>query len=127
MLSNNIYYTQENTMNKLIPMSLTCLLIGVSGLSLAEDKNQMHYKSQEGKINLPEPEKKNHREKMETRMRSMQAHMLMMHDYSNRILVEKNFKKKQALKDEQLELMKAHHMQMKAHRQKMKQMHKSMI
>jgi len=49
---------------------------------------------------------------MTDRMQEMQSHMLMMHDLSNRILAETNAKKKQALKNQQLELMKAHHMQM---------------
>jgi hypothetical protein len=58
-------------------------------------------------------------EQMDQRMRSMQAHMLMMHDYANRILNENDPIKKQKLKDEQLELMKAHHMEMMQHHAKM--------
>jgi hypothetical protein len=41
-------------------------------------------------------------------LKQMQAHMLLMHDLSNKILAEKDPKKQQALKDQQLEIMKAH-------------------
>jgi len=51
-------------------------------------------------------------EQMTEHMRGMQEHMLMMHDLSNKILAETDTTKKQALKDQQLELMKAHHQQM---------------
>lgn len=50
--------------------------------------------------------------KMLEHLKKKQAHMLMMHDLSNKILAEKDSKKQQALKDQQLELMKAHHMEM---------------
>jgi hypothetical protein len=42
------------------------------------------------------------------KLKEMQAHMLLMHDLSNKILAEKDPKKQQALKDQQLEIMKAH-------------------
>jgi hypothetical protein len=42
------------------------------------------------------------------RLQTMQAHMLAMHDLSNKILAEKDPKKQQVLKDQQIELMKAH-------------------
>jgi hypothetical protein len=45
-------------------------------------------------------------------MRAMQEHMLSVHDLSNQILAEKDPAKKEALKKQQLELMKAHHAQM---------------
>lgn len=66
-------------------------------------------------------------EQMDTHMRGMQAHMLMMHDYADKILAEKDPEKKQKLKNEQLELMKAHHMQMMQHRKNMMQMHQKMM
>lgn len=50
--------------------------------------------------------------KMTEHLKQKQEHMLMMHDLSNKILAETDPQKKQALKDQQLELMKAHHMQM---------------
>ncbi len=58
------------------------------------------------------------------KMRSMQEHMLQMHDLSNQILTEKDAAKKEALKTQQLELMKAHHAQMMDHRQQKMQEHK---
>lgn len=51
-------------------------------------------------------------EQKDMHMRTMQAHMLQMHDLSDKILAEKDPKKKQQLKDDQLELMKAHMSQM---------------
>jgi hypothetical protein len=41
-------------------------------------------------------------------LKEMQAHMLIMHDLSNKILAEKDPAKQQALKDQQLLIMKAH-------------------
>ncbi len=64
-------------------------------------------------------------EMMDQKMRSMQEHMLKMHDLSNQILGENDAKKKQQLKDEQLNLMKKHMKMMKAmHMNKMQNMHK---
>lgn len=60
----------------------------------------------------------------EEHMRSMQEHMLSMHDLSNQILAEKDPAKKESLKKQQLELMKAHHDQMMEHRQQKAQEHK---
>jgi hypothetical protein len=57
-------------------------------------------------------------------MRAMQEHMLKMHDLSNQILSEKDPAKKESLKNQQLELMKAHHAQMMEHRQQKMQEHK---
>lgn len=57
-------------------------------------------------------------------MRSMQEHMLTMHDLSNQILAEKDPAKKEALKKQQLDLMMSHHAQMMGHRQQMMQEHK---
>lgn len=42
------------------------------------------------------------------RLQAVQAHMLALHDLSNKILAEKDPKKQQVLKDQQIELMKAH-------------------
>jgi hypothetical protein len=49
---------------------------------------------------------------MEAHLKDRQAHQLAMHDLSNKILAETNPQKQQALKDQQLELMKAEHMKM---------------
>jgi hypothetical protein len=58
--------------------------------------------------NMTEAQKNEH-------MRSMQEHMLKMHDLSNQILIEKDLAKKESLKKQQLELIKAHHVQMMQH------------
>lgn len=50
--------------------------------------------------------------KMTEHLKQKQEHMLSMHDLSNKILAEPDPQKQQALKDQQLELMKAHHMDM---------------
>jgi len=111
-------------MNKIIIAACLFILSGLGINSFAKDMPKMQHSMQgmqgQGKMQMSEEQKEMH-------MRSMQAHMLMMHDYANNILSEKDLKKKQALKDEQLELMKAHHMQMKAHREKMMKMHQNMM
>lgn len=50
--------------------------------------------------------------KMEAHLKNRQAHELAMHDLSDKILAETDPQKQQALKDQQLELMKAEHMKM---------------
>jgi hypothetical protein len=63
--------------------------------------------------------------KMTEHLKMRQEQILKMHDLSNKILAETDPKKKQALKDEQLELIKAEHMQMMSmHHQKMMNMSK---
>ena len=59
----------------------------------------------------------------EGHLQAMQEHMLKMHDYSNRILAEKDPTKQAQLKHEQLELMKAHQAQMMQHHSQMMQGH----
>ena len=59
----------------------------------------------------------------EGHLQAMQEHMLKMHDYSNRILAEKDPAKQAQLKHEQLELMKAHQAQMMQHHSQMMQGH----
>ncbi len=55
-------------------------------------------------------------EERDRHLRMSQEHMLKMHDLSNRILAEPDANKKNQLKNEQLELMKAHQAQMMTHR-----------
>jgi hypothetical protein len=57
-------------------------------------------------------------EEREQQLKSMQEHMLIMHDLSNQILAEKDPAKKEQLKKQQLELMKTHHSQMMQHHPK---------
>jgi len=109
-------------MNKIIITGCLLIISGLGSYSFAQDKPKMQHSmhGMQGQMQMSEEQRDKH-------MRSMQAHMLIMHDYSNKILSEKNAKKKQQLKDEQLELMKAHHMQMKSHREKMMKMHQNMM
>jgi hypothetical protein len=69
------------------------------------------------------PEMKMDESKMMSHLKMRQEQMLKMHDLSNKILAETDPKKKQALKDQQLELIKVEHMQMMSmHHSKMKVM-----
>ena len=110
-------------MNKIIIMGCLLVLSGMGSYGFAQDKPKMQHSMQgmQGQMKMQMSE-----EQKDMHMRSMQAHMLMMHDYANKILSEKDPKKKQTLKDEQLELMKAHHAKMKSHREKMMKMHQNM-
>ena len=58
-------------------------------------------------------------EQKDKHMRSMQEHMLKMHDLSSQILAEKDATKKEQLKTQQLQLMKAHHAEMMERHHKM--------
>jgi len=60
-------------------------------------------------------------------LRMLQEHHLQMHDLSNQIFAEKDPAKKEQLKKQQFELMKAHHAQKMKHRQEMKQKHHKMM
>ena len=72
-----------------------------------------------------EPEMKMDESKMMTHLKMKQEQMLKIHDLSNKILAETDPMKKQALKDQQLELIKVEHMQMMSmHHSKMKVMSK---
>ena len=51
-------------------------------------------------------------EQRDQHLKGMQEHMLQMHDLSSQILAEKDPAKKEVLKKQQLDLMKAHHAQM---------------
>jgi hypothetical protein len=63
--------------------------------------------------------------KMMEHLKMRQEQILKMHDLSTKILAETDPKKKQALKDEQLQLIKAEHMQMMTmHHPKMMNMSK---
>ena len=74
-----------------------------------------------------EPEMKMDESKMmaHLNLKMKQEQMLKIHDLSNKILAETDPMKKQALKDQQLELIKVEHMQMMSmHHSKMKVMSK---
>lgn len=59
-------------------------------------------------------------EQKDQHLRAMQEHMLKMHDLSNKILSETDPAKKEELKNQQLQLMKAHQAQMMEHRMQKK-------
>lgn len=101
-------------------LAVSLLLVPVA--SFAADDKVCEKKAHSGMKSgmMTDEQKKQH-------MRGMQAHMLKMHDYSNRILAEKDPEKAQKLKDEQLELMLAHKKQMKEHKKKMKEKHHKMM
>ncbi|NOQ35585.1 MAG: hypothetical protein GQ569_06785 [Methylococcaceae bacterium] len=108
--------------------TLAISLLLIPALSFAADDENCEKKDHSamksgmmGKMSMMTPEQK------KQHMRSMQAHMLQMHDYANKILAEKDPLKAQKLKDEQLELMQAHMMKMMAHKQKMKEKHHKMM
>ncbi len=103
-------------MKKSLKIMALCVFLMPFSLTVSaedeKDKNEhaehaMHMGGMMGKMN---PE----------RLQAMQAHMLSMHDLSNKILAEKDPKKQQALKDQQIELMKAHIAEKIAKHQQMK-------
>ena len=59
-------------------------------------------------------------EQLDSHLRNQQEYQLKMHDLSNKILTETDPAKKEELKKQQLDLMKAHHKQKMEHRQEMK-------
>ncbi|MEY3786026.1 MAG: hypothetical protein RLZ75_231 [Pseudomonadota bacterium] len=74
---------------------------------------------------VEKPEIKMDEAKMMEHLKMRQEQILKMHDLSTKILAETDPKKKQALKDEQLQLIKAEHMQMMTmHHPKMMNMSK---
>ena len=106
----------------IIPARLIAVLalVFLSQVSLAvgpvENKPEMKMDHAMGKMDEA---------KMMEHLKTRQEQILKMHDLSNKILAETDPKKKQALKDEQLELIKAEHMQMMSmHHQKMMNMGK---
>jgi hypothetical protein len=57
-------------------------------------------------------------EQQEQHLKAIQEHSLMMHDLSNQILAEKDPAKKEQLKKQQRDLMKAYHASMMQHHPK---------
>ena len=99
---------------KILARLITILvLVCISQVSAAVEQTQS------------EPEMKMDDSKMMTHLKMKQEQMLKIHDLSNKILAETDPMKKQALKDQQLELIKVEHMQMMSmHHSKMKVMSK---
>ncbi|ESS72286.1 hypothetical protein MGMO_62c00190 [Methyloglobulus morosus KoM1] len=101
-----------------------CLLAAITATGNAEDAKKTDAMPMEGMgmgmhhgmggmmAGMSDEEKDKH-------LRSMQEHMLKMHDLSNQILTEKDASKKEQLKAQQLQLMKAHHAEMMERHHKM--------
>ena len=86
---------------KILARLITILvLVCISQVSAAVEQTQS------------EPEMKMDDSKMMTHLKMRQEQMLKIHDLSNKILAETDPMKKQALKHQQLELIKVEHMQM---------------
>lgn len=95
-------------------------LVSLSQMSLAVEQAE-----KKPEMKMGHPMAKMDDSKMMEHLKMRQEHILKMHDLSNKILAETDPKKKQALKDEQLELMKSDHMQMMSmHHPKMMDMNK---
>lgn len=100
----------------LLPMSMTS--------TAAEPKKSADPSKEMGAHQGSDTECCQTEEQKNEHMRTMQEHMLTMHDLSNQILSEKDPAKKEELKNKQLELMKTYHAQMKQHRQQKMPQHK---
>ncbi len=100
-------------MKILARLTIIFVLVCISQVSAAVEQTQS------------EPEMKMDESKMMAHLKMKQEQMLKIHDLSNKILAETDPMKKQALKDQQLELIKVEHMQMMSmHHSKMKVMSK---
>jgi len=110
-------------LSKLIAM---LALVSLSQVCLAaepvEKKPEM---KMDQSMKMDQPMAKMDESKMMEHLKMRQEQILKMHDLSNKILAETDPTKKQALKDQQLELMKSEHMQiMSMHHPKMMKMSK---
>ncbi len=107
-------------MKILVKLIAILALISLSQLSLAVDQAEKkpEMKMDHAMGTMDET-------KMMEHLKIRQEQMLKMHDLSNKILAETDPKKQQALKDQQLELIKAEHLQMMSmHHPKMMNMGK---
>ncbi|UOA08991.1 hypothetical protein [Methylobacter sp. S3L5C] len=107
-------------MKKLVKLIAILALVSLSQISVAGDpvekKSEMKMDHAMGTMD---------ESKMMEHLKIRQEEMLKMHDLSNKILAETDPNKKQALKDQQLELIKAEHIQMMSmHHPKMMKMDK---
>jgi len=105
------FYISSATLLLLLPVSMASL--AADPKAAPEPMQGMHM--QQG-MGMSEAQ-------LDTHLRQKQDHQLKMHDLSNQILAEQDPAKKENLKNQQLELMKAHHAQKMAHHQEMKKMH----
>jgi hypothetical protein len=111
--------SRGNVMKILSRLIAILALISLSQLCLAVEQVE---KTPE--MEMAQPMKMDETKMME-HLKMRQEQILKMHDLSNKILAETDPKKKQELKNEQLELLKAQHMHMMSmHHQKMMNMGK---
>ena len=111
------YFTKASaTLLLLLPLSIACYAAEPEQAAVPTQQSPAGAKGMGamGGMGMTEEQKNQH-------LKAMQESMLQMHQLSNEILAEKDPVKKQKLKDQQLELMKAHHEQMMQHRMHMKQ------
>ena len=101
-------------------------LVSLSQVCLAAEQVEKKPEMKMGQsMKMGQPMAKMDDSKMMEHLKMKQEHILKMHDLSNKILAETDPAKKQALKDQQLDLMKSEHMQMmNMHHQKMMNMSK---
>lgn len=77
------------------------------------DKTKMVQKMQSKMGDMTEEQKDQH-------LRAMQEHQLMLHELSDRIIAEQDPAKKQALKDQQFQMMKTYRVRILGHLQKIR-------
>jgi hypothetical protein len=107
-------------MKKLSKLIAVLALVSLSQVCLAAEQVE-----KKPEMKMDHPMAKMDESKMMEHLKMRQEQILRMHDLSNKILAETDPKKKQALKDEQLELIKSEHMQMMSmHHSKMMNMNK---
>ncbi len=101
-------------MNRIYQLSILSVLVMflTNGIVFAEES-----KAKDETVNM-KTMPTNNAAQME-HLRKMQAHILAMHELSTKILAEKDPKKQEELKNQQLELMKAHMVEKMAHHHEM--------
>jgi hypothetical protein len=93
-------------MKRLQQILLLSLLIPLSTVCSAEQNKDSHMNDA---MTMDSGQQPMDPAKMEAHLKERQAYLLAMHDLSSKILAETDPTKQQALKDQQLELMKAEH------------------
>ena len=97
-------------MRNLYQSAAVLLLLPLSMTASAAESSQTATKPMQGKGMIEAMTE----EQRDQHARAIQEHLLKMHDLSNQILAEQDPAKKEQLKNQQLELMKAHHAKMMA-------------
>lgn len=93
-------------MKRLLQILTFSLIIPLSTICSAEQNKDSHMNDA---MTMDSGQQPMDPAKMETHLKERQAHLLAMHELSGKILAETDPAKQQALKDQQLELMKAEH------------------